>query len=714
MHGLEARQVPRRKPRNEAESRIQLYCMNLTLDAKISQLGPIAKKLANKLKKLNLETIRDLIFYYPFRYDDYSRLAKISELAEDMEATVIGKIELIAGRRTSRRKCFLTEAILTDDSGSIKLIWFNQPWISKNLAAGEIIRVYGKVSGDVFNLAFNSPAYEKYSRPQPEPVGLIPIYPLTAGLANKQLRLLIKQVLPLARGIKDFLPQEIINQAGLIDLVPALIEVHFPTEAGKLKQAKARLAFDELFLLQAWSQLLRLDLSRQQASPLAFQEKEIKEFVVSLPFKLTSDQKKTAWEILRDLGRTEPMNRLLEGDVGSGKTLVALLAMYNTALNHRQSALMAPTEILAFQHYQTARELLAGRKVNIGLLTRTQKLFNGEELAKPDFLSRVAGGEIDVIIGTHAMIQEAVKFADLALVVIDEQHRFGVKQRQGLKEKSSSKLTPHFLSLTATPIPRSLALALYGDLDISIIREMPQGRRPIITKAISAFNRQPAYGFIKQQIAAGRQVFVICPLIDPSDKLGARSVKEEYQKLNQDIFPDLPVGLMHGKLKADEKEEVMRQFKNNEISILVSTSVVEVGVDVPNATVMMIEGAERFGLSQLHQFRGRVGRGGSQSYCLLFSDSADEKTQARLEYLTKCSDGFALAEYDLKARGSGAVFGQRQSGEYDNLKIADPGDLILAQSAREAAKKFVVEFDLQQFPELRQKLEALGFTAHLE
>ena len=688
--------------------------MNLTLDAKISQLGPIAKKLANKLKKLNLETIRDLIFYYPFRYDDYSRLAKISELAEDMEATVIGKIELIAGRRTSRRKCFLTEAILTDDSGSIKLIWFNQPWISKNLAAGEIIRVYGKVSGDVFNLAFNSPAYEKYSRPQPEPVGLIPIYPLTAGLANKQLRLLIKQVLPLARGIKDFLPQEIINQAGLIDLVPALIEVHFPTEAGKLKQAKARLAFDELFLLQAWSQLLRLDLSRQQASPLAFQEKEIKEFVVSLPFKLTSDQKKTAWEILRDLGRTEPMNRLLEGDVGSGKTLVALLAMYNTALNHRQSALMAPTEILAFQHYQTARELLAGRKVNIGLLTRTQKLFNGEELAKPDFLSRVAGGEIDVIIGTHAMIQEAVKFADLALVVIDEQHRFGVKQRQGLKEKSSSKLTPHFLSLTATPIPRSLALALYGDLDISIIREMPQGRRPIITKAISAFNRQPAYGFIKQQIAAGRQVFVICPLIDPSDKLGARSVKEEYQKLNQDIFPDLPVGLMHGKLKADEKEEVMRQFKNNEISILVSTSVVEVGVDVPNATVMMIEGAERFGLSQLHQFRGRVGRGGSQSYCLLFSDSADEKTQARLEYLTKCSDGFALAEYDLKARGSGAVFGQRQSGEYDNLKIADPGDLILAQSAREAAKKFVVEFDLQQFPELRQKLEALGFTAHLE
>jgi len=714
VHGLEARQVPRRKPRNEAESRIQLYCMNLTLDAKISQLGPIAKKLANKLKKLNLETIRDLIFYYPFRYDDYSRLAKISELAEDMEATVIGKIELIAGRRTSRRKCFLTEAILTDDSGSIKLIWFNQPWISKNLAAGEIIRVYGKVSGDVFNLAFNSPAYEKYSRPQPEPVGLIPIYPLTAGLANKQLRLLIKQVLPLARGIKDFLPQEIINQAGLIDLVPALIEVHFPTEAGKLKQAKARLAFDELFLLQAWSQLLRLDLSRQQASPLAFQEKEIKEFVVSLPFKLTSDQKKTAWEILRDLGRTEPMNRLLEGDVGSGKTLVALLAMYNTALNHRQSALMAPTEILAFQHYQTARELLAGRKVNIGLLTRTQKLFNGEELAKPDFLSRVAGGEIDVIIGTHAMIQEAVKFADLALVVIDEQHRFGVKQRQGLKEKSSSKLTPHFLSLTATPIPRSLALALYGDLDISIIREMPQGRRPIITKAISAFNRQPAYGFIKQQIAAGRQVFVICPLIDPSDKLGARSVKEEYQKLNQDIFPDLPVGLMHGKLKADEKEEVMRQFKNNEISILVSTSVVEVGVDVPNATVMMIEGAERFGLSQLHQFRGRVGRGGSQSYCLLFSDSADEKTQARLEYLTKCSDGFALAEYDLKARGSGAVFGQRQSGEYDNLKIADPGDLILAQSAREAAKKFVVEFDLQQFPELRQKLEALGFTAHLE
>jgi len=688
--------------------------MNLTLGAKISQLGPIAKKLANKLKKLNLETIRDLIFYYPFRYDDYSRLAGIGELTEGMEATVVGKIELIANRRTSRRQYFLTEAILTDDSGSIKLLWFNQPWISKNLAAGEIVRVYGKVGGDAFNLAFNSPAYEKYNKPQPEPVGLIPVYSLTAGLANKQLRLLIKQVLPLARNIKDFLPPEIINQAGLIDLVSALTEVHFPTEAGKLKQAKTRLAFDELFLLQAWSQLLRLDLSRQPASPLAFQEQAIKEFVAGLPFKLTGDQKKTAWEILRDSGRTEPMNRLLEGDVGSGKTLVALLVMYNAALNRRQAALMAPTEILAFQHYQTAQELLAGRKINLGLLTRTQKLFNGEELSKPDFLSRLAGGEIDIVIGTHAMIQEAVKFADLALVAIDEQHRFGVKQRQELKEKNISKLTPHFLSLTATPIPRSLALVLYGDLDISIIREMPQGRQPIITKAVSASNRRPAYDFIKQQIAAGRQVFVICPLIDPSDKLGARSVKEEYQKLNQEIFPDLPVGLMHGKLKADEKEEIMRQFKNNEISILVATSVVEVGVDIPNAAVMMIEGAERFGLSQLHQFRGRVGRGGSQSYCLLFTDSTDEKTQARLEYLTKCSDGFALAEYDLKARGSGAVFGQRQSGEHDNLKIADPGDLALAKAAREAAKKFVDEFDLQRFPELRRKLEALGFTAHLE
>jgi len=685
----------------------------LSLESKVSQISPIAKKLASKLRKINIETIRDLIFYYPFRYEDYGRLYKISELQDGVEAAVIGKIELIANRRT-RNKKFLTEAILTDDSGSIKLLWFNQPWISKSLKAGETIRLYGKVSGDAYDLCYNSPAYEKYSKEQLEPVGIIPVYPLTAGLTNKQLRFLIKQALPLASSIDDYLPSDVIAEEKLLGLAAALKEVHFPSTPDKLKQARQRLSFDELFLLQSWLQLLRLNLSSQSAFKINFQEAETKAFISELPFSLTDGQKRATWEIIKDLGQAQPMNRLLEGDVGSGKTLVAVIAIFNAALENYQSVLMAPTEILAFQHYQSVYKLLSGHGINVGLLTRTHKLFNNEELSKKDFLHRIETGEIQVIIGTHAVIQEAVKFADLALVVIDEQHRFGVKQRQELKAKSLTGKTPHFLSLTATPIPRSLALVLYGDLDISIIREMPQGRKPIITKAVLPANRQKAYEFIKEQIKEGRQVFVICPLIDPSDKLGVKSVTEEHKKLNEEIYPDLSVGLMHGKLKAEDKEEIMRKFKNNEIKILVSTSVVEVGVDVPNATVMMIEGAERFGLSQLHQFRGRVGRGEHQSYCLLFSDAIDDKVRERLEYMAKCSDGFALAEYDMKSRGSGSVFGQRQSGFADNLKIADPSDLILAQKARDAARKFVANFNLEQFPALQDKIEKLGFTSHLE
>lgn len=686
----------------------------LTLENKVSQLGPIAKKLANKLKKLEIETIRDLIFYYPFRYDDYSRLYRISELTDGIEATIIGQIELLANRRTSRFKKFMTEAIVKDDSGSIKIIWFNQPWISKSLPAGETVRIYGKVSSDGFNLLFNSPTCERYNKAESKPIGLLPVYPLTAGLSNKQLTFLIKQSLPIVESLKDFLPASVIKKENLLELTSAISEIHFPTSPENLKLAKHRLAFDELFLLQAWSQLLRINLSRQKAELIEFREKEIQELVAGLPFKLTNDQKKSAWEIIKDLKKETPMNRLLEGDVGSGKTLVAMIAMYNTALSGRQSVLMAPTEILATQHYQGAQKLFKNKNLNIGLLTRTQKLLNGEELSKKELLNLIAEGKIDLIIGTHAIIQEAVKFSKLALVVIDEQHRFGVKQRQELKAKSTGRTLPHFLSLTATPIPRSLALVLYGDLDISIIREMPAGRKPIITKAVSALGRPQAYEFIRQQIKSGRQVFVICPLIDPSDKLGVRSVSEEHQKLNEEIYPDLAVGLMHGKLKAEEKEAIMQKFKNNEIKILVSTSVVEVGVDIPNATVMMIEGAERFGLSQLHQFRGRVGRGEHQSYCLLFSDADDAKSRSRLEYLTECSDGFSLAEFDMKMRGSGVVFGERQSGMVDNLKIADPGDLVLAQKARDTAREFVANFDLKDFPELQQKIENLGFTSHLE
>ncbi|MFA5124531.1 MAG: ATP-dependent DNA helicase RecG [Patescibacteria group bacterium] len=685
--------------------------MNLSLDSQVSQISPYAKRLANKLKKLNIETVRDLIFYYPFRYEDYSCLSQITDLREGMEAAVIGRLELVASRRSHRQRKIVTEAVLTDDTGSIKLVWFNQPWVSKTLAGGETIRVYGRISGDMYSLHFNSPSYERVSSGAP---GIMPVYPLTSGLTNKQLRFLLSGLKPLIMTVNDYLPEEIINRQNLVSLSSALINVHWPENNSALAAARHRLAFDELFLLQTWSQILRSNLKELEAPSIEFKELKIKEFIARLPFELTLDQKRAAWEVIKDLAKTEPMNRLIEGDVGSGKTVVALIAMYNAILNGQQAALMAPTEILANQHYYNISKLLISCGVNLGLLTRTQKVFNGEELGKKEFLAKAALGEIDLIVGTHALIQKEVVFKQLGLVIVDEQHRFGVKQRQELKQKGADSKIPHFLSLTATPIPRSLALIVYGDLDLSLIKELPQGRKAIVTKVVPPDKRLLAYEFIGKQIAAGRQVFVVCPLIDPSDKLGVRSVTEEFNKLDKEVFPQLPVGLLHGKLKSEEKEEVMAKFKDNKIKILVSTSVVEVGVDIPNATVMMIEGAERFGLSQLHQFRGRVGRGNYQSYCFLFSEDPSDRALARLNYLSQTTDGFALAEYDMKQRGGGNVFGQEQSGFIDNLKIADPGDLVLAKKARDAAKDFVAEFRMEDFPRLAEVVSQFGLTAHLE
>ncbi len=684
------------------------------LDKKIAQLGPIAKKLANKLKKLEIETVSDLIFYYPFRYEDFGRLAAISDVKAGEEITVIGRIEMIASRRSHRQRKVMTEALLTDDSGSIKIIWFNQPWILKTLKAGDTLRVYGKVAGDHFSLHFNSPNWEKCEADSHEAAGIMPVYPLTAGITNKQLKFLIKQALPYSDEIDDFLPADIIAKEKFPSLSDALHQVHFPTENHLLEEAKRRLAYNELFILQIWTKLLRRERDKKRAIEIPFNEEKTKDFVAKLPFALTDDQKRSSWEIIKDMGKTSPMNRLLEGDVGSGKTLVAIIAMYNAALSGAQAVLMAPTEILANQHYASLKKYLGGSGISLGLMTRTQKLFNSEELSKNEFLEKCLDGELKIIVGTHAVIQNEAKFGKLGLVIVDEQHRFGVRQRQSLQEKNLGKQTPHFLSLTATPIPRSLALVLYGDLDLSLIRHLPAGRQPIKTRAVEPQNRPVAYRFIEKQIKAGRQAFVICPLIDPSDKLGVRSVSEEHKKLDQEIYPDIPVGLLHGKLKPEEKDRIMNEFKAGMIKILVATSVVEVGVDVPNATVMMIEGSDRFGLAQLHQFRGRVGRGEHQSYCFLFSDSDQDRVWQRLKFLETCSDGFKLAEFDLKNRGSGSVLGDRQSGYLDSLKVADPTDLELARKARDAAESFVEHFDIADFPELRKKIENMGFISHLE
>jgi len=681
------------------------------LETKVNQLSGIGKTISLRLKRLGIETIGDLIFYYPFRYDDFSQLTTIDQLKSGSVTTVKVRMELLANRRTFRKKKIITEGVASDSTGSIKVIWFNQPWIAKNIKVGEEIYLSGKVAGNLFDIYLNSPLYERAAAANLNTARLVPIYSITEGVSQKQLRALVKIALNFVGNVSDFLPEKIVKQERLLSLPLALKQIHFPENHKKLAAARTRLAFEELFLLQLWSQLIKKELDQKTSWPVVFQREKIKEFIDGLDFKLTTDQKKAAWEIIQDLEKKRPMNRLLEGDVGSGKTLVAALAIFNTALNGYQSVLLAPTEILARQHFQTFDKLFKNKDLKIGLLTRSNKLINQEEVGKKEFLARCRAGKIQIIIGTHAVIQKEVAFAKLALAVIDEQHRFGVDQRQILKKQSEK--TPHFLSLSATPIPRSLALIIYGSLDLSIIKQLPPGRRPVITKVVAPENRQLAYEFISKKITEGRQVMVICPLIDPSDKLGVRSVTEEFKKLDQEVFPHLPVGLLHGRLKASNKEKVMAEFVADKIKILVATSVVEVGVDVPNATVIMIEGAERFGLAQLHQFRGRVGRGREQSYCFLFSASPDQETAKRLSAVTATSDGFILAQKDLQLRGAGQIYGYRQSG-FDELKIANLDDLPLIKKARFWAEKIINDDCLDKYPLLLEKIEALGLTSHLE
>jgi len=531
---------------------------------------------------------------------------------------------------------------------------------------------------------------------------------------------LIKQVISLADRIKDWLPDETKKSARVLDLGEAVRKIHFPKSRKDIDEAKRRLAFDELFLTQARSQMIRRDAMSRVAPTVPFLDKETKKFVAGLPFKLTDAQRKAAWEILRDMGKDKPM---LEGDVGSGKTVVACIAMLNAALNGGQAVLMAPTEILARQHYDGICKLFEGFDVKIGLVTRSERKVcettdgrrqtaGDKKISKNKTAEIIKNGEVDIVIGTHTLIQEDVKFKNLVLAIIDEQHRFGVEQRAALTRTDARG--PHLLSMTATPIPRSLALALYGDLDISVINEMPKGRKKIITKVVSEKKREKAYEFIRGQIKAGGQVFVICPLIDFSDKLGVKSVKDEFEKLDKKVFKDFKIGMLHGRLKQKEKEEIMRDFLENKIKVLVSTSVVEVGVDVPNATVMMIEGADRFGLAQLHQFRGRVGRGDKQSYCFLFTDSDSEKTLRRLQALVDNNDGFALAKMDLKFRGPGEVYGTAQKG-FPELKIASLFDYELLRLAKKEAEKLIAkDASLDSWPDLKEKLGEWEKKAHLE
>ncbi|MDD4352167.1 MAG: ATP-dependent DNA helicase RecG [Candidatus Gracilibacteria bacterium] len=663
--------------------------MEITLQTDIQEFARVGMKYASLLRALGINTLYDLLTYFPRDYDDQTELRKINEMRTGEKNVVRGQIWSVKSSRTKYGKQ-ITRGKLSDDTGSIEVVWWNQPYIARAFRDGEEVIMSGKLKYAFGRMTLQSPAYEKVKKDQTHTARIVPIYAETAGLTSKWLRFKLKDCLEYVELIPEFLPEEILDKNDLISIGEAIRQIHFPDSREALAAARKRLGFNELFIIQ-------LNALRQKilwrANYQGFEKQIpldadlIKEFSAKLPFQLTNAQKKAAYEILKDLEKSVPMLRLLEGDVGSGKTIVATIALLNTIKAGYQTALMVPTEVLAKQHFAGLAKLLAAFGVNTQFLAGSTTAKENDEIRMG-----LQNGLIDLVIGTHAIIQEGVNFKNLGLAIVDEQHRFGVLQRAKLKAQGS----PHLLNMTATPIPRSLALTLYGDQDLSIIDEMPPGRKKIITKVVMPTERQTANLFIEDQVAKGRQIFVICPLIEDSDVLEVKSATAEYERLQKEVFPKLKVGLLHGKMKQKEKDAIMQDFKDNNINILVSTSVIEVGIDIPNATIMLIEGADRFGLAQLHQFRGRVGRGEYQSYCLLFSDADSENAKIRLKAMEQYDDGFKLAEIDLEMRGPGEVFGTRQSGIPD-LKMASLSDHELIKQSRDAAEQI-----LEQDPELEK------------
>lgn len=710
--------------------------MNLSTPIeKILRIGPQYQK---KLKRLGIKTLRDLLFHFPHRYENFSNVIPIKDAKLNETVCLKGRILEIKNIRTWKKRMILTQAIIGDETSAIKTVWFNQPYLLKVLKPGDLLCLAGKIARSQNELYLSNPSYEKLSSLNFDSSELlhtgriVPVYQETEGLSSRWLRHIIRPLLIKSKNLlQDPLPERLRKEYDLLSLQEALWQIHFPDSLTLAKKAKERFSFEELFNISLYVLRERLRLAQEKAFSIPLDLNLCRRFTQSLPFKLTLAQKKAAWQILKDLEKPRPMNRLLEGDVGSGKTVVATLAALLVAKAGLQTAFMAPTEILAKQHFKTIWELLKNFNVVVGLLTgKENKIYSSDSVVKisrKKMLEKVRTGQVDILIGTHALIQKQMQFEKLALVILDEQHRFGVEQRAKLTKQqiaNKKQIIPHLLSMTATPIPRTLALTIYGDLDLSLIDELPKGRKKIITKVIPPENRKFAYDFIKKEVMKGKQVFVICPRIEQNQKrekqkeilswAEAKAVKEEYDKLSKIIFPDLRIGMLHGRMKSEEKEKIMQDFKKGGIDVLVSTSVVEVGVDVPNATVMMIEGAERFGLAQLHQFRGRVGRSNHQAFCFLFTESPAKKTQLRLKALLTSDDGFKLAEKDLEIRGPGSFDGTRQWGIPD-LLMDSLKDIFLVARAKKAAKE-ILEKDpqLKNYPLLRKKLAEFRWRIHLE
>jgi ATP-dependent DNA helicase RecG len=707
----------------------------MDLSTSIAQLPRIGEVLQKRLKKLGIETLGDLLYHFPLKYEDFSHFFPIGQLQARTNVSIKGKVLEIKASLAWRKRMTLTQAVVGDSTGAVRIVWFGKPYIIDILKTGDEVIMAGRVSQGKKGLYLNNPTYEKLSgsgrgltSATSKVAGLMPIYPETERLSSRWLRGLIRPLLAnFKREAKEFLPLETLKKFNLLNFPAAIWQIHFPDSLLLAKRARERFSFEQLFLIQLFVLREKVKILQTKAPAIPINLEAVKKFVASLPFKLTDAQRKSAWQILKDMEKGHPMNRLLEGEVASGKTVVATMATLNAAKAGFQVAIMAPTEILVKQHFKEVAKMLFDFKLTIALLTGKDdkimaKKLKGEvmEASRQKILKKCADNEIDILIGTHALIQKSVRFKNLGLVVVDEQHRFGIEQRARLcsGRHSPNKTVPHLLTMTATPIPRSLALTIYGDLDLSIIDQLPQGRKKIITEVVAPKGRKRVYDFIRAQVELERQAFVICPRIEKSEKFNSwsevKAVSEEKKKLEKEVFPELKIALLHGRMKPKEKEKIMRDFKNNRINILVATSVVEVGIDIPNASVMVIEGADRFGLAQLHQLRGRVGRAEHQSYCFLFTDSPSRKTKARLEAMLKAQDGFELAQRDLEIRGPGELSGRRQWGIPD-IAMDSLKDFVLVEKCKMAAKE-VLEKDLtlKNSPLLGEKLKMFGERVHLE
>ena len=707
----------------------------MELKDSLSHLPGIGFYFAQKLRALNLVTVEDLITHFPFRYDDFTNVSSAIEAQVGEKVTLVGEIWSITNVYTRSRKV-LTQAVFNDGTTPINLTWFNQSWLTKQIAVGDRLQISGKLTKYKDKFTVVAPVWERVEKvgqvssiTGQEEKGtsgaqnslhtgrLVPVYPETFGLTSKWIRAKIATLLPQVKDqIVEPLPDEI--RQDMLPLIEAIDKIHFPNDLKEAGLARDRLSFDELFFIQLATQKTRLEWkSKPIIQELRIKNEELSSFLEGLPFKLTGAQIRVIGEIREDLEKGQPMNRLVQGEVGSGKTVVAAAIAYLVHLNKLKTLYMAPTEILAFQHHKTLTNLLSPYGISVGIYTGSKKYTKNVVSSKYYVLRENAkqkshntnyiihNTDPQVIVGTHALLSEKLLPQDVGLIIVDEQQRFGVEQRTILRNKAK---IPHFLTMTATPIPRTVALTLYGDLDLSIINELPKGRKEIKTFVVPSKKREDAYKFIDKKVKEGDQVYIITPLIELSETLvSSKAAKVEFEKLRKDVFPHLKLGLLHGRLKSKEKEQAINDFKEKKIDILVSTSVVEVGVDAPNATIMVIEGAERFGLAQLHQLRGRVGRGEKESYTFLFAGEEVPQVISRLKNLEKTNDGLKLAELDLKIRGSGEIFGTRQSGRFE-LKVASFSDVGKLEKTRDTAREILAKDPtLEKYPQLRLKLQSL-------